>query len=276
MDKIKIIFKERLCGLFLLFLAGIIITGISLGSYPAESKNDPVFTDHSQSLSQKEKVLGEENSVLEDAILDEEEKKEEEIDSQDAQEEEVSGNNDPVFDSEDVFYEELKTHLKKYCGKNFNVKKCRDYLLEAKDARAKGSRFKDLYKKYHFEKKKVTISDNTISSVATENIKTTLVIKFNGNSKSYEIESAKSISVLDLMRQGNISYDILNDGRIDNVGGEKKESGNFSWMLYTCKSDECNLSKVGPSDCKIENWDKIEWRYLDLMTVPNEDWSKAW
>lgn len=276
---IKKTLKERIGGLFLLILAGLIVTGISISSRQAESKNQQDLANAEQT-PEGGQILGETSDnpeemssgsgeITQETVENDNEKNADEKTDEEKNLKEEKG----TVETEDDYYIDLKRRLEKYCGKKNDIKKCKDYLTEAKNARSKGGKFNDLYKKYHFEKKKVAISNNTISSTASENIKTTLVIKLNGDSKSYEIESAKDVSVLELMKQGGVSYDILNDGRIDNIGGEKKESGTMSWMLYACKNGTCKMTPVGPAEFKIDGYDKFEWRYLDWMAMGMDDWN---
>lgn len=275
---IKKTLKERTGGLFLLILAGLIVTGISINSRQVESKNQQSLAPVEQP-SQEGQILGETDNDSEEISSGAEKITQETVENDDeknADEKTDEGKNleeEKEAETEDNYYTDLKRRLEKYCGKRDDIKKCKDCLTEAKSARNKGGKFNDLYKKYHFEKKKVAVSNNTISSTASENIKTTLVIKLNGDSKSYEIESAKGISVLELMKQGGVSYDILKDGRIDNIGGEKKESGTMSWMLYACKNGTCKMTPVGPAEFKIDGYDKFEWRYLDWMAMGMDGWN---
>lgn len=278
MEKIKKSLKERSSGLFLLILAVLIVSGISLNSHQAESKNEQNLASENQTFNESQ-ILGEENNDLERTSNLKEENSQEETASEatvsprEAQEQEVK-TDDTRVNSEYIFYDELKTHLKKYCGKNFNVKKCKEYLIEAKEARSKGSRFKELYKKYHFESKEEDKKDEKPASAVPAEDKAELVVSDSGSSKSYKIAVPNGLSVVGLMdmlqsdSSQNFSYH-SSSGFIDKITGTENY-GNMSWMLYVCKGDTCKLSNVGASDCKVDGWDKIEWKYLDWTTM---DWS---
>lgn len=269
MDNFKVFLRERSSGLFMLFLAGIIIAGMSINSRAEKPNDGSTYNIVENQEYEENQVLGEEDSESEGFVLDEIENKDIEI--QETQEEPAKEINE---NDEDVYYNELKAHLKKYCGKNFNVKKCRDYLLEAKEARKKGSRFRDLYKKYHFEKKEEKKNIASSDSIETSQSKTGLVVKSGENSKTYETYASSGVSVLGLMDllQKDNSQDFSyrsSSGFVDKINGIENK-GNMSWMLYICKGSVCKLSSVGASDCNVDDWDKIEWRYLDWTTI---DWT---
>jgi len=269
MDNFKSFLRERLSGLLLLFLAGIIVAGISINSRVIKSNTGLAFAVVKNQDPEEEQILGEENSNPEGGASDEIEN----IEVQEIREEQKEEKNKNE-DYEDVYYSELKAHLKKYCGKSFNVKKCRDYLLEAKEARGKGSRFKSLYKKYHFEKKEEKKSSIISDNAEISENKASLIVTSSENSKTYEIAVSPDASVLDLMdllqkdNSQNFSYR-GSSGFVDKINSTENK-GNMSWMLYVCKEGSCKLSSVGASDCKIENWSKIEWKYLDWTTI---DWT---
>lgn len=114
---------------------------------------------------------------------------------------------------------------------------------------------------------------NSHSADSTET-KSSLIITSGGESKAYKTATSSGISVLDLMdllqkdSSQNFSYH-SSSGFVDKITGTEN-SGNMSWMLYTCKSDICKLASVGASDIKIGDWNKIEWKYLDWTTI---DWT---
>lgn len=276
MEKIKKFSKERRNGLFLLSIAGLIAFSFFTNSQNAESENG-------QGLVAEEQVLGETDSNVEEAVPEEAVEPSEEVPEVPVAETvekpsiEETGDEAAAADSEDIFYNELKAHLKKYCGKNYNVKKCRDYLLEARDAKKKGARFKELYKKYHFEKKEEKKSSVVVSNTVSEEKKSRLSVVSGSTSKSYEIAVPSGISALDLMgllqkdSSQNFSYH-SSFGFVDEINGTGNQ-GNMSWMLYACKDNVCKLSNTGASDCKIDNLSKVEWRYLDWTIMTDTDWA---
>lgn len=270
MDNFKYFLRERLNGLLLLFLAGIIITGISINSYVVKSNTDLISVAVENQKPEEEQILGEENNKLENIVSDEIE----DIETQEIQEKQEEKEIDENGSNEDIYYNELKVHLKKYCDKSFNVKKCYDYLLKAKEARQRGSRFKELYKKYHFDKKEEKKDSASSDVKESPQNKVSLVVKSDENSKKYEIAASPGISVMSLMdllqkdSSQNFSYH-SSSGFVDKINGTENE-GNMSWMLYVCKGNVCKLSGIGASDCKVDDWDKVEWKYLDWTTV---DWT---
>lgn len=71
MNKLKTFLQERLNGLLLLFLATIIIVGISVSSNEVELKNELThFSNENKALTQKEKVLKEGNNISGETDLD--------------------------------------------------------------------------------------------------------------------------------------------------------------------------------------------------------------
>jgi hypothetical protein len=286
MENIKIILKERTSGLLLIMMAVFIVAGISFGSHRAESKNGQNLTGEDQTRNDTH-VLGETNNNLEEATGNSEKTPADVSENSFPLQKtpEVKTDDKPRTDLEAKAYNDLRDHLKKYCGKNFDVKKCHDYLLEAKDASKKSAQYKALYKKYHFESKSSSKSDNNTTSSTSANGSNTastdskndtkkIIITSGGDSKSYEIAVSSGASVFDMMdllqkdSDKNFSYH-SSSGFVDKIN-ETGNQGNMSWMLYTCKSDICKLSSVGASECKIGDWDKIEWKYLDWTTV---DWT---
>lgn len=164
-------------------------------------------------------------------------------------------------------YAGLKEDLERYCRKKFNTKKCRKYLLEAKELSKDDGRYKKLYDKYHFQKKKK--KRRTESSPAVAGLTVELVVTAEGKSDARQVPANPGMNVLDLMKASGISYAEDSNGMIDQVGGGEKNAGNMSWMLYVCKDNKCGLSGVGASDCLVESYDRIEWRYLDWTKL---DW----
>ena len=294
MEKIKKFLREGTEGLFLLLIAVVILNVIPVGSKTAESKNKQTSVSEEQ-VANDEQILGEtsENSEKAEEAADEtvpeipketaENSKKETVVAQNTQEETVTETAVDDIDPKDALYDELKTNLKKYCDKKFDTKKCRKYLLEAKDAGEKGRRFRDLYKKYHFEPKKDNNSNNNSDS-ADPNVAISLVITAGGSSKSYNVISSPSASVVDLMELAGVTYNRKGNicaGCMNNINEMGENSATMSWMLYICKKDTCKLAPVGDSDCRIngcteervKDWDKAEWKYLDWTTV---DWTKIW
>jgi hypothetical protein len=277
MINIKKTLKERTSGLFLIIFAVFIIAGISISSHRAESENRQNLADINQASTEGQ-ILGEEKDNPEEIADNPGETEpvmetDNENANQEGKQEEKTEKITTVSNSEDDYYNDLKNRLKKYCGNNFNVKKCQDYLKEAKDAREKGARFKELYKKYHFEKKEDNESSSSVASSSANSATASLAITSGGNSKSYSITSPSGISVIGLMDllQKDSSQNFFyhsSSGFVDKINGTEN-SGNMSWMLYSCKGGTCKLSSVGALDCKIDDWDKIEWKYLDWTMM---DW----
>lgn len=263
--------EERAGGSFLILLAVFIVCFVSISSHRAESKIVQETISEGRSY-EEEQVLGETDDIFPEGIaVGSEAKNQIPQEASAASEETVKA----AADVSDVsVLDELKGHLKKYCDKNFNAKKCRNYLLEAKEASKKDTRFKELYKKYHFEKKEKKKSADKISVTEDEKNKASLSVTSGGSSKSYGISVPSGISVIGLMdilqtdSSQNFSYH-SSSGFVDKINGTESQ-GDMSWMLYACKGGTCKLSDVGAADCKIDGWDKVEWRYLDWTTV---DWA---
>lgn len=272
MPDIKKIIKARANGLFLILLATLIFSGFSLNSHFAQSKDKQTSADNVQ-VPANEQILGEADANSEEITAIENQSADYPKENQKKDNNEITETTETKPDSDDALYSELSAHLKKYCGKNFNVKKCQDYLIDAKKARAKGSRFKALYKKYHFEKKEEK-SATSIGNVDITDNKYSLVITSDGNSEKFAATVPSDINVIELMdllqkdEKQDFSYH-SSSGFVDKINGTEN-FGNYSWMLYACKDGACKLSSVGASDCKIGNWNNIEWRYLDWTTT---DWT---
>lgn len=262
----------------MLFVAGAVIIGMSFDFSKAESKNNQIIgieSENNQIVFESDSFKenqdpgkGEEKDNLEGVTSSGDRNNEKNIRNV------FQSKTDAGWDSENALYEDLKSNLKKYCDAKFNAKKCHDYLMEAKKLRKRDSRFKDLYKKYHFEKKEKKKSDVNSEDIGRD--KFNFVVTSDESSKSYEIFVSSEISVMEMMDlvQNNSSYGFsyhISYGFVDKINGIEN-IGNMSWMLYTCKNEICKLSSVGASDCKIKNWDKIEWRYLNWMTVNWESW----
>lgn len=259
----KNIFKERISGFFLILLAVLIISGLSLNSHLARSENKEPLA----SVPTEEEVLGETDSNSEEIILDENNA----ASTQDTQEEKIIETTTVVPDPEDIFYVELKAHLKKYCGKNFNVKKCRDFLMEAKDARTKGARFKELYKKYHFVPQKVekkNNSSNTNSGISETKEEAALTINYAGSKTDdkYTVTIVPSMTVIDMMNSTNgLSYVESNEwaGYIVEINGVKEDtSKHIYWMLYY----NGKMASEGAATLKVKSGDKVEWKYTSFSS----------
>lgn len=297
MERIKKIINERKGGLFLLSFAALIVVGLSISSRHAESKSgqNPASVNQASNEGQDSGVNNNIDPSPETASTTEESDQNSAKNSSPAsQNQVVSGDSSNASSSNDgALYLDLKNSLKKYCGKKFNVKKCQDYLLKTKKARDHGSRFKTLYKKYHFDEQEKTSKSSSDSSSSSSNNnnnsstsssdqtgasdqsqKWTLVVD-KGSSGDTFTSSASVSNVIDLMdalvadKSDNFSYHQQSSGFVDEINGLKNE-GDMSWMLYTCKGSTCKLSSVGASDCKVGDWDKVEWKYLDWTTM---DWT---
>lgn len=262
MEKIEKFLKERKAGLLLLVVASLIVVGFSVNSHLAQSENKEQLA----SAPVEEQVLGEMAGNIEEPVLNESEI----AVTQNTLEEEAIEEAVNVPDPEDIFYDELKAHLKKYCGKNFNVKKCRDYLLEAKDARAKGARFKELYKKYHFVPKKVEKKDNSSNTnieISETKEEATLTINYVGNKPDdkYTVAIVPSMTVIGMMDKANgLSYVESKQwaGYILEINGVKEDiSKNTFWMLYY----NGGMASEGASTLKVKSGDKIEWKYMEMI-----------
>lgn len=123
------------------------------------------------------------------------------------------------------------------------------------------------------DEKEENKSDSTSNSKEILSDKAKLLLITDGDDKSYEISVSSGISVIDAMDllQKDISQNFSyhnSSGFIDKIIGISNES-NMSWMLYLCKGGICKLSSTGASECKIDGWDRIEWRYVDWTKM---DW----
>jgi hypothetical protein len=265
--------KERKNGLLLVILSFSIIGSFSFYSKHAVSKeiqnsNDDGHVLSGEQAKQNEYVVYEENS--QEANQNSPVSQEDNARITEASDKPDSGT--AASNNGQNRCSDLKDLLKKYCGKNYDVKKCQKYLLETKDLARSDDQCKSLYKKYHFVKKKDDKkSDETVSAVDSKNITETLAISASGKSESHEISVQPGTSVIGLMNIGKIPYDTFSSGLLDNIDGKGKMSGNMSWMLYVCKGGECKLSSVGASECKLDNWDKVEWRFLDWTEITSWD-----
>lgn len=289
MKKVKNILNERTGGLFLLMLAILILIGMTWHSQKARSQNNN-YTNGNQP-SNNEQVAGvtanssdNSNQVADQTGETVPPPANQNLSTKDNQQ----LSNDNSSSDDDTSYNDLKNNLKEYCGKkNFDVKKCREYLLEARADGKKDRRYKDLYNKYHYEtpddvtkqdNKTATDSNSTSSGseTTTQNQKWTLVVDSGSGTTKYTI-FAPAGSVLDLMsalaadKSQNFSYHAQSSGFIDEING-LKNSGDMSWMLYTCKGDTCKLSSVGAADCQVKDWDKIEWEYVDWTKITWDTW----
>jgi hypothetical protein len=268
------ILKERASGLFLLLFAVVIIAGFLANSRKAQSNQELILTSEN-TISDQSQILGEYDETVEEApsIAGK-------IDT--SPEETVIDDKEAGQDLKTSPCDDLGERLKKYCGKKFDVKKCKKYLIEAKEGSKDDAVCKKLYKKYHFEKKEEKKSDKKKSdddSAGTgndlKNEESILIVDTGSNSKSYEVAS-RSGSVLEMMdllqsdKNKNFSYH-ASSGFVDKINGLENQ-GDMSWMLYACKSGTCKLSSVGASDCKIGDWEKIEWRYVDWTKITWETW----
>lgn len=279
----------------MLFLALLIIAGLSSGSRKAQSQNaSSVIGNQEPGEGQTLGAFDAANSSNQAANTSED------VNPVN------SGQNSPVGNSQKIIstssdnsslndgtsYDDLKNNLKEYCGKkDFDVKKCRQYLLEARAAGKKDDRFKKLYDKYHYESSDDRVKSNsdpsstgnsTISGssspnqsgVSVQSEEWTLAVDTGNGSATYKISAAPG-SVLDLMnaladdKSENFSYHAQSSGFVDEINGLKNQ-GDMSWMLYACKGSTCKLSSVGADDCQVKDWDKIEWKYLDWTTL---DWT---
>jgi hypothetical protein len=283
MNKLKNIgkiVKERISGFFLLIFAGLILIGLSANFHRAESKNGQELAVSQEQSSPEGQTLGEADSVS-DYILPEEDPGDSVLqeDSSEKTEgnasvEKEAGKIDKA-DLEKVRCEDLKKLLSKYCGKNYNISKCRSYLLETKDLSKKGGRCRSLYKKYHFvpknEEKKDSQNSSSDSDAGSGDVKeeATLTINYSGSKADdkYVVAIGTGMTVMDMMKKakenGGLSYDesVSWPGYIQEINSTKEDmSKNIFWMLYS----NGGMASEGASTLKVKSGDKIEWRYAEV------------
>lgn len=273
MKKIKKFLKEGTEGLFLLLIAVVILNIIPGGVKDVESKNEKTSVREEQ-VSNEEQILEEASEKSEEMV--EEIPKEtvgnsskETVIAQNTQEEAVSETASVAPDAKDIIYDELKANLKKYCDKKFDTKKCRRYLLEAKDAREKGKRFVELYKKYHFEPKEEEKRDNLDVNSGDVKEEATLVINYAGSKSDdkYAVIIGSGMTVMDMMREAKknngLSYAESADwpGYIQEINNTREDiPNNIFWMFeYNGK-----MASEGASTLKVKSGDKVEWKYMEV------------
>jgi hypothetical protein len=166
--------------------------------------------------------------------------------------------------------------LGKYCGKNYNVKKCRKYLLETRDLSKKDERCERLYKKYHFVPKKEKDSNSekkdNDSNSDTNNTETkeevTLGINYAGGKSDdkYIVGLDSGMTVMDIMRKAKndgLSYDESSSwpGYIQEINGVREDvSKNVFWMLYY----NGEMASEGASTLRVKSGDRVEWKYMEM------------
>lgn len=252
MGKIKDIAKERASGFFLLFLAILIIAFFSSNSQSAKSNDKQDLADENFS-SNKGELLGETAEDSKEVFPEVLEKTEQEtnrgVDGDAPKEIDETA----TIDNKNNQYDELKSLLKKYCGKNGsdNRKKCKAYCSEAKANAKKDDQYDNLYEKY------CTIETDIIIKGKGGNI---LAKYDNFNSASFE-----KITVFDLMKKAskeekfsfhyeNYSFGIF----IYEISGLGSKDDMKNWWKLSVNGKD---SSVGASDCKVSDGDKIEWEY---------------
>ena len=265
MRKIKIFLQERSGGFLFLLIALSIFIGLSLNISKAQQNTDSEQKSavEEQQAADDGQVSGEtdNNSKENSAVVDEKgfslkEKRDEKTE---------------ISPEADGGYAELSSNLKKYCVKKINFKKCRAYLLEAKDKSKDDKKFKSLYKKYHFEygdKKQEKTDESSNSNASEDNLKeeAVLAIDYGGGkaSDNYSIIIEPGMTVMGMMKKAKdnsgLSYGESADwpGYIQSINGVKEDvSKNTFWILY----QNGEMANEGASTLKIKAGDKIEWKY---------------
>ncbi len=280
MEKVKKILKERASGLFLLLFAGLIVAGLSSDFSYADSKKGQNQPEKEQ-ISSKEQVRGDENENLASNVQENVQEIEESGDISEESADEAGDTSEETVDEtsapdpEKSRCDDLKRLLKKYCGKNYNVKKCRSYLIETRDLSKKDDQCKSLYKKYHFvpkkEEKKDTNSDSSTSSgVVDVKEEATLAINYGGSraDDKYTVTIEPGMTVMDMMRKAKESSSLSYDesaawpGYIQGINNVREDiSMSIFWMLYS----NGEMASEGASTLKIKSGDKIEWRYMEVV-----------
>lgn len=278
MEKIKKILKERASGLFLLLFAGLIVVGLSSDFSYADSKKGQSQPEKEQ-ISSEEQVKGDENENLAGNVQENVQEIEESNDTSEESADEADDTSEETVDEtsapdpEKSRCDDLKRLLKKYCGKNYNVKKCRDYLIETKDLSKKDDQCKSLYKKYHFvPKKEEKKDDNSDSNANSGEVKeeATLTINYGGSKADdkYTVVIGPGMTVMDMMKKAkensSLSYDesAAWPGYVQEINNVREDiSKNIFWMLYS----NGIMASEGASTLKVKSGDKIEWRYMEVV-----------
>lgn len=276
MEKIKNFLKERRNGFFLLVIASFIIVGFSsdfLYAGSKESQNQPeggqVLAEEETRGSEDDNLGSNAQEIIEEGNDTSEEPAEE---SGDTSEETVDETSAP--DPEKDRCDDLKRLLKKYCGKNYNVKKCRKYLIETKDLSKKDDQCKSLYKKYHFvpkkeEKKDENSGSSTNSGVADVKEEAILAIDYAGSKANdeYKVAIEPGMTVMGMMRKAkensSLSYDESADwpGYIQEINNVREDiSKSVFWMLYS----NGGMASEGASTLKVKSGDRIEWKFMQV------------
>lgn len=260
MENIRKILRERSGGLFLLMAAFLIISGVSLNSPKAESKNEQSLSSEDNAFDDSQ-VLGEANNDSEEAIMSGTDA-ESSSDGAEVSEEKIIP--DPKTDTHD----NLKNNLKKYCNKSGsdNKKKCKNYCIEAKN----NSRYKDLNKKYCNKEKD---EEETVAVAASGETVLTLdfVISSGSGTEKFAMEFKEGETVYELMKeakaQGKMTYGKSADETygvyINEINGQKEGSdadwtNNKYWILYVSGKS----SNLGCSSHKLNKSDtSVEWKY---------------
>jgi hypothetical protein len=270
MEKIRKIIKERTGGFFLIFLAVLIIFGVSLNSRRAESKNEQNLVAEEQAPIE-EQILGETDNNPGNA-MDNSEEAVSDVNSGNSSSENagVSGEknaSDPKADA----YNNLKNSFKKYCDKSGsdNKKKCKKYCSQVKDISKGNDKYYDLYKKYCDKKKEGEKKNSTVSA------ETTLTLNFIVNSLSgtekFSIEFKEGETVYELMKEAKVQEKLAYEKNTDETygvyineinglkeGSDSNWTKNNYWILYV----NGKSSNVGCSNHKLNKADtSIEWKY---------------
>jgi len=261
---IKNILKERFSGLFLLLLAGIIVFGFSLNSKHVESKN---IASEEQKISNEGQILGEANEYSKETTKNSEETNlnvfEENLDSIEKKDTKII--NQDISANIPNAYAILKDHLKKYCNKNYDKKKCKNYCSEVKN----NKEYKDLYKKYcnnQKDEETIAVSNTTETALTLD-----FIINSGSGTEKFTVEFKEGETVYELMKKakamGKITYEKNTDETygvyINEINGLKEGSDadwtqNKYWILYVngkSSSLGCSSHKLNKSDTSIE------WKY---------------
>lgn len=259
MEKIKKTSRERASGLLLLVFAVFIVVEISAGSHKAESKNEQGLADENQTSGEIQ-ILGEANENLEEIIPDS-------ANTDASLEEKEISKEKAVADPKADAYNNLKSSLKKYCGKSGsdNRKKCKKYCSETKNK----SSHKDLYKKYCNEED--SKEEKTSASVVSTALTLDFIINSGSGTDKFTMEFKEGETVYELMKEaklaGKMTYEKSADETygvyINEINGQKEGSDsdwtkNKYWILYVSGKS----SSLGCSSHKLTKSDSsIEWKY---------------
>jgi hypothetical protein len=262
MENIKKTLKERASGLLLIVFAVFIVTGVSVSSHQAESKNEQSVAGESQAVIVESQETSIENEASEE-VGGTSENGAENVEKSSPTNEESSPLSEADKDKEkeksdsDAKKDEFKnveSRLEKYCHKSGsnNKKGCKQYCSETKKASKKDDSYDGLYEKYC-------------------KIETTIVVKNKGGKtiakyNNYRYSSDEDITVLDFMKMAakdeGFSFKYDNDPTygafIYEINGTStKDEYGYYWKLDI----NGKMSNTGASGCEVSDGDKIEWEY---------------